>query len=81
MQLRAAEASKKPIQNGEIRLLSRYVMNYVKLLVDYTDTLDALLENVEDESGESPNENKDNLEMDNTSLLARRLLLLIKSLE
>lgn len=48
--------------------------------MDYTDTLDALLKNVEDESGESWNENKDNLEMDNTSLLARHLLVLIKSL-
>ncbi|KAL2492258.1 exocyst subunit exo70 family protein F1 [Abeliophyllum distichum] len=75
------EASKKPIQNGEIHPLCRYVMNYVKLLVDYTDTLNALLENVEDESGESQSENNDNLEVDNMSLVARRLLALIKSLE
>ncbi|CAI9757344.1 unnamed protein product [Fraxinus pennsylvanica] len=75
------EASKKPIPNGEIHPLSRYVMNYVKLLVDYTNTLNTLLENVEDESGESLSENKDNLEVDNMSLVARRLLALIKSLE
>ncbi|XVE56592.1 hypothetical protein DITRI_Ditri04bG0023500 [Diplodiscus trichospermus] len=44
------EASKKPMQNGEIHPLTRYVMNYVKLLVDYSETLNSLLESDEDEA-------------------------------
>ncbi|MCD7451096.1 hypothetical protein HAX54_009544 [Datura stramonium] len=40
------EASKKPTQSGEIHPLTRYVMNYVKLLVDYSDTLNGLLRKV-----------------------------------
>ncbi|XP_051115772.1 exocyst complex component EXO70B1-like [Andrographis paniculata] len=68
------EASKKPTQNGEIHPLSRYVMNYVKLLVDYSDTLNLLLENTNVE-------NTDGLDVDAVSPIARRLLALITSLE
>lgn len=77
------EASKKPTQGGEIHPLTRYVMNYVKLLVDYSDTLNGLLEKLE--SGMEPDssriDNGDNLELENVAPLARRLMLLIKSLE
>ncbi|KAK6148099.1 hypothetical protein DH2020_019011 [Rehmannia glutinosa] len=75
------EASRKPIQNAEIHPLARYVMNYAKLLVDYSDTLNSLLENVEVESGHPERENTDDSEVENMSLIARRLLALIISLE
>ncbi|XP_073291407.1 exocyst complex component EXO70A1-like [Primulina huaijiensis] len=73
------EASRKPMQNGEIHPLTRYVMNYTKLLVDYSDTLNSLLETVEDNSGLEKEKN-DNLET-SMSLIAQRLLALITSLE
>ncbi|KAL3635065.1 hypothetical protein CASFOL_022119 [Castilleja foliolosa] len=38
------DISRKPIQNGEIHLLVRYVMNNAELLVDYSDTINSLLE-------------------------------------
>ncbi|XP_060204464.1 exocyst complex component EXO70B1 [Lycium barbarum] len=77
------EASKKPTQGGEIHPLTRYVMNYVKLLVDYSDTLNGLLEKLERgmEPDSSRNDNGDNSELENVAPLARRLMLLIKSLE
>ncbi|XP_073059940.1 exocyst complex component EXO70B1-like [Primulina eburnea] len=73
------EASRKPMQNGEIHPLTRYVMNYTKLLVDYSDTLNSLLETVEDNSGLEKEKN-DHLET-SMSLIAQRLLALITSLE
>ncbi|KAH0686898.1 hypothetical protein KY290_018490 [Solanum tuberosum] len=77
------EISKKPTQGGEIHPLTRYVMNYVKLLVDYSDTLNGLLEKLESymEHDSSATDNGDNLELENVAPLARRLMLLIKSLE
>ncbi|ONK71985.1 uncharacterized protein A4U43_C04F14460 [Asparagus officinalis] len=38
------ETSKKTMQGGEIHPLVRYVMNYVKLLVDYSNLLESLLD-------------------------------------
>lgn len=61
------ESSKKPTHGAEIHPLARYVMNYVKLLVDYSETLNSLLESDVDDDGQSP--------------LARCLLSLIGSLE
>lgn len=77
------ETSRRPIQNGEIHPLTRYVMNYVKLLVDYSDTLNTLLENMEEAEAEDANVVNDggNLESENMSPVALRLLSLIKSLE
>lgn len=75
------EASKKPIQNGEIHPLARYVMNYAKLLVDYSNTLNLLLENLEDETVLSERRNADNSELESMSPFARRLSALIMSLE
>ncbi|GFP98306.1 exocyst complex component exo70a1 [Phtheirospermum japonicum] len=74
------ETSRKPIQNGEIHPLARYVMNYAKLLVDYSDTLNSLLENVKVESGHPVRENTDDSELESMSLFARRLLALMTSL-
>ncbi|KDP30922.1 hypothetical protein JCGZ_11298 [Jatropha curcas] len=67
-----SETSKKPMLNGEIHPLTRYVMNYVKLVVDYSGTLNSLLENYEGES-------KDDEE--STTPIARRLLALLSTLE
>ncbi|PPS04063.1 hypothetical protein GOBAR_AA16580 [Gossypium barbadense] len=72
------EASKKPMQNGEIHPLTRYVMNYVKLLVDYSETLNSLLENDEDEADGLKSEDG---ELETMTPFAKRLLLLISSLE
>ncbi|KAL8476342.1 hypothetical protein ACS0TY_028860 [Phlomoides rotata] len=75
------EASRKPIQNGDIHPLARYVMNYTKLLVDYKDTLNSLLENADVDSPQSDKQNTDNSELESMSAIARRLLGLIISLE
>ncbi|KAL6973052.1 hypothetical protein U1Q18_027227 [Sarracenia purpurea var. burkii] len=77
------EASRKPTQGGEIHPLTRYVMNYVKLLVDYGDTLNDLLENSADESDQlrRVDVDGDNLSLESMTPIARRLLLLMTSLE
>ncbi|KAI8543967.1 hypothetical protein RHMOL_Rhmol08G0258500 [Rhododendron molle] len=76
------EATKKPTQGGEIHPLTRYVMNYVKLLVDYSSSLNALLGNGFDESDDYlTKENGNNLPLECTSPFAVRLLSLITSLE
>ncbi|XP_022729923.1 exocyst complex component EXO70B1-like [Durio zibethinus] len=72
------EASKKPMQTGEIHPLTRYVMNYVKLLVDYSETLNSLLESDEDEADGLQSEDS---ELENMTPFAKRLLVLISSLE
>lgn len=77
------ETSRRPVQNGEIHPLTRYVMNYVKLLVDYSDTLNVLLEDM----GEIPEteslqvNDRDNTELESNSPIAVRMQLLLKSLE
>lgn len=73
-----SEASKKPMQGGEIHPLTRYVMNYVKLLVDYSQTLNHLLEDDDiDENGlRGQGEN-----LEDMPPVARRLLLLLTTLE
>lgn len=73
------ETSKKPIQGGEIHPLTRYVLNYVKLLVDYSKTLNSLLESDEGESDQE--DNGDKLHLGSMCPIARRLLLLLTSLE
>ncbi|KAL3520216.1 hypothetical protein ACH5RR_018365 [Cinchona calisaya] len=77
------ETSRRPIQNGEIHPLTRYVMNYVKLLVDYSDTLNALLENMEGVEAEDVKvlNYSDLLESEKMNPIALRLLSLLKSLE
>ncbi|KAL5724815.1 hypothetical protein ACHQM5_008029 [Ranunculus cassubicifolius] len=77
-----SETSRKPIQGGEIHPLTRYVMNYVKLLVDYSESLNILLQS----SADSPNhvgvnDEDDTLYAGIESPLGRRLILLISSLE
>ncbi|XP_062026545.1 exocyst complex component EXO70B1 [Rosa rugosa] len=72
------EASKKPMLSGEIHPISRYVMNYVRLLVDYSETLNLLLDTGDDELQGLPN---DDLGIESMSPIGRRLLLLINNLE
>ncbi|KAL2934493.1 Exocyst complex component EXO70B1 [Bienertia sinuspersici] len=74
------EASRKTVHGGEIHPLNRYVMNYVKLLVDYSGTLNKLLEHDENNKGdEGGNSNGD--EVREMTPLGRRLMSLISSLE
>ncbi|XP_042499419.1 exocyst complex component EXO70B1-like [Macadamia integrifolia] len=51
-----SEKSRRPVQGGEIHPLTRYVMNYIKFLVDYSDSLNQLLESgVNGEEGDDDN--------------------------
>ena len=75
-----SQASKKPMQSGEIHHLTRYMINYVKLIVDYySETLNFLLEIREDDDQLEPLRNDDS---DSSKLtpVARRLMVLITSL-
>ncbi|KAF9604105.1 hypothetical protein IFM89_002780 [Coptis chinensis] len=76
-----SETSRRPIQGGEIHPLTRYVMNYVKLLVDYSDALNVLLESSTDSPNRVAGDEDDTLYSGIESPLGRRLLLLISSLE
>ncbi|CAN8302486.1 unnamed protein product [Cochlearia groenlandica] len=69
------ETSKRPTTNGEVHPMIRYVMNYMKLIVDYAATLNLLLEN--DESDGLPGDDCS----EEMSPLAKRILRLITSLE
>nr|BAF00847.1 hypothetical protein [Arabidopsis thaliana] len=69
------ETSKRPTTNGEVHPMIRYVMNYMKLIVDYAVTLNSLLESNES-SGVSGDDSTEEM-----SPLAKRILGLITSLE
>ncbi|KAJ7945711.1 Exocyst subunit Exo70 family protein [Quillaja saponaria] len=76
------ETSRKPMQNGEIHPLARYVMNYLRLLVDYGDPLNSLLEcHEEDSVGLQNNDGVDDSQLRKMSPLGHRLLFLITTLE
>ncbi|GLU12720.1 hypothetical protein SLE2022_293790 [Rubroshorea leprosula] len=75
------EPSRRPMQNGEIHPATRYVMNYVKLLVDYNETLDSILETDEDEADRFHGEAGDNHQLQSTTPFAKWLFLVISSLE
>ncbi|KAJ1286859.1 hypothetical protein BS78_03G384300 [Paspalum vaginatum] len=51
------ETSRRPLPGGEIHPLTRYVMNYVRLLADYNASLNQLLEyqDAEMNGGDNPN--------------------------
>ncbi|CAN6718199.1 unnamed protein product [Malus baccata var. baccata] len=76
-----SEASKKPMLSGEIHPLTRYVMNYVKLLVDYSVTLNSLLDTGEEELERLQGSPNDDLGIGSMSPIGHRLLLLISNLE
>ncbi|KAK6924682.1 Exocyst complex subunit Exo70, C-terminal [Dillenia turbinata] len=75
------ESSRKAIQGAEIHPLTRYVMNYVRLLVDYSQTLNALLESDESESDNLQSSESDSLQLGSMTPLALRLHLLLSSLQ
>ncbi|MQL88195.1 hypothetical protein Taro_020754 [Colocasia esculenta] len=77
------EASRKLLQFGDIHPLTRYVMNYVKLLVDYSGTLNVLIGESETESGDVPevNNDDDSRRAGSMSPLARHVLSTISYLE
>ncbi|KAK9066409.1 hypothetical protein SSX86_013731 [Deinandra increscens subsp. villosa] len=73
------ENSRRALQGGEIHPLTRYVMNYIKLLVDYSDSLNNLLPNSQDYD---LNKELDDIDSGDTlSPISCRLLSLITSLE
>lgn len=74
------ESSRRALQGGEIHPVTRYVMNYIKLLVDYSDTLNSLLPNSPDYDP-NPKELDDIDSGDTLSPISCRLLSLITSLE
>lgn len=76
-----SETSKKTMLNAEIHPLTRYVMNYLRLLVVYSKTLDELLEGEDEDLHHLGDDGADNLELETMSPLARRLFSLISSLE
>ncbi|KAF5730946.1 Exocyst subunit exo70 family protein F1 isoform 2 [Tripterygium wilfordii] len=75
------ESSRKPMLGGEIHPITRYVMNYIKLLVDYSDNLNALLESDDDKQDLYQNDDDNKLQQGSTSPFACRLLSLISMLE
>ncbi|CAM8962524.1 unnamed protein product [Rhodiola kirilowii] len=77
------ETSRKPTLGGEIHPLSRYVMNYAKLLVDYSDTLNSLFDDRSHDQKGSPisyNDGSDS-RIGDGSPLSHRLLSILSSLE
>lgn len=74
------ENSRRALQGGEIHPVTRYVMNYIKLLVDYSDSLNTLLPNSQD-NDLSTKELDDIDSGDTLSPISCRLLSLITSLE
>ncbi|MFS7914842.1 putative exocyst complex component Exo70, cullin repeat-like-containing domain superfamily [Helianthus anomalus] len=74
------ENSRRALRGGEIHPVTRYVMNYIKLLVDYSGTLNTLLPNSQDHDLNS--ELPDDIDSGDTlSSISCRLLSLITSLE
>lgn len=70
----------RAIQGGDIHPITRYVMNYLKLLVDYSDTLNTLLPKTDhDDPISSQLENGDGVAT--ISPIASRVQVLITSLE
>ncbi|XP_027334875.1 exocyst complex component EXO70B1 [Abrus precatorius] len=76
------ETSKKPVMSGDVHPLLRYVMNYLKLLVDYGDPMDSLLEIREEDLYRFQNDlGGDGARLEAMSPLARQILLLMSELE
>ncbi|KAJ0779782.1 putative exocyst complex component Exo70, cullin repeat-like-containing domain superfamily [Helianthus annuus] len=72
--------SRRALRGGEIHPVTRYVMNYIKLLVDYSETLNTLLTNSQDHDLNS--ELPDDIDSGDTlSSISCKLLSLITSLE
>ncbi|KAK8948921.1 hypothetical protein KSP39_PZI005408 [Platanthera zijinensis] len=74
------EDSGKPLQGGDIHPLTRYVMNYAKLLLEYSNSLDMILDGEHIPEELQCGGDDDQLMGDRTPL-TRRLLLLMSYLE
>lgn len=74
------EMSKKPLQCGEIHPLTRYVMNYIRLLADYSVALNSLLAD-EDAYGSNQSTGAGTAEGANLTPLGNCMLTLITYLE
>ncbi|CAL0325292.1 unnamed protein product [Lupinus luteus] len=76
------ETSKKPVITGDVHPLPRYVMNYLKLLVDYGEHLDLLLEITDEDLYHLQNDfGGDGSQFESMSPLGCRVLLLMSELE
>lgn len=76
------ETSKKPVLTGDVHPLPRYVMNYLKLLVDYGAAMDSLLEISEEDLYRFQNDlGGDGSQLETMSPLGRQILLLMSELE
>ncbi|KAJ1704071.1 hypothetical protein LUZ63_003850 [Rhynchospora breviuscula] len=74
------EMSKKPMQYGEIHPLTRYVMNYIRLLADYSSALNSLLAD-DDAYGSDQGTGASTAEGANLTPLGNCMLTLITYLE
>jgi exocyst complex protein 7 len=76
------ETSRRAMTAGEIHPMTRYVMNYLRLLVVYSETLDVLLadDNGDDDAFRTPYD-QDQEHLESMAPLGRRLLKLISYLE
>ncbi|KAG5028191.1 hypothetical protein AAZX31_05G045700 [Glycine max] len=76
------ETSKKPVITGDVHPLPRYVMNYLRLLVDYGDPMDSLLELSEEDLYRFKNDlGGDGSQLEAMSPLGQWILLLMSELE
>ncbi|CAM0904928.1 unnamed protein product [Alopecurus aequalis] len=79
------ESSRRPMMAGEIHPITRYVMNYLRLLVVYSDTLDKLLD--DDAAGDVDHNashggaDEDEEYLQSLTPLGRRLVKLMSYLE
>lgn len=71
------ENSRKPMLSADIHPLTRYVMNYVKLVVDYSETLNSLFENDDEEASGLLSDDQ----IEGMTPIKRRLLTLLSCLE
>ncbi|OEL17142.1 Exocyst complex component EXO70A1 [Dichanthelium oligosanthes] len=79
------ESSRRPMMAGEIHPMTRYVMNYLRLLVVYSDTLDTLLDDTGagdvDHNGLHNGTDEDEEYLKSLTPLGRRMVKLISYLE
>ncbi|XP_028793322.1 exocyst complex component EXO70B1-like [Neltuma alba] len=76
------ETSKRPVLTGGLHPMPRYVMNYMKLLMDYGDSLDSLLEvSEEDLDRFQKTHGGDSSQLETMSPLHQRMLFSMSELE
>jgi len=76
------ETSRRAMTTGEIHPMTRYVMNYLRLLVVYSETLDVLLaDDNSDHDAFRNSDDQDQEHLESMTPLGRRLLKLISYLE